>query len=117
MGLCINYCPSYSYHKKGIEVDLSPQSLISCYFKDCQAGDYLINTQFSLVKNGTITERCLPYSSADGKIIEQCPSKFKNGDEFKKYYSKNDYTTQLDFDKENYYDIVAIIMDKLSLLY
>ena len=104
---------AYRYHKKGIEVDLSPQSLISCYFKDCEAGDFLVNTHFSLVKNGTITEGCLPYSSANGKTIEQCPIKCKNGEEFKKYYAKNVYSTELDYDKDNYYDIVTIIMDQL----
>ena len=104
---------AYRYHKKGIEVDLSPQSLISCYFKDCEAGDFLVNTQFSLVKNGTITEGCLPYSSDNGKTIEQCPIKCKNDEEFKKYYAKNVYSTELDYDKDNYYDIVTIIMDQL----
>ena len=41
---------AYRFHKKGIDVDLSPQHGISCYISDCDAGDYLINSQFNLVK-------------------------------------------------------------------
>ena len=104
---------SYRYHKLGIEVDLSPQYLLSCYFKSCEVGDHQINTQFALVSYGTVTEDCFPYSSAEGKTIEEYPSKCKNGEEIKKYYAKNAYSTQLEYSKENYYDIVTIIMDQL----
>ena len=104
---------SYRYHKLGIEVDLSPQDLISCYLKTCDIGDYIINTQFAIIKNGTTTEECIPYSSGNGITIEKCPSKCKNGEEMKRYYAKNAYSTQLDYGKENYYDIVTIIMDQL----
>ena len=103
---------AYRYHKIGIDVDLSPQYLISCYIRDCEAGDQLIDPQLSLVKDGTVTEECLPYASGN-KYIPKCPSSCKNNEEFKKYYSKNPYTTFLDFSEENYYDIVAIIMDQL----
>ena len=60
----------YRYHKKGIEVNLSPQDALSCYLRDCDAGNYLIDAQMNLVKNGTLTEGCLPFSSADGITIE-----------------------------------------------
>ena len=104
---------SYRFFKQGINVNLSPQYLLSCYLKNCDEGGYLMDTQFYLVKNGTITESCMPYSSVNGITIEKCPSKCKNGEEFKKYYSKNSYTTRFDYDKENYYDVVTLIMDQL----
>ena len=53
---------SYRFQKLGIDVDLSPQYLISCYDQACD-GAHLINTQFYLVKNGTVTESCMPYTS------------------------------------------------------
>ena len=104
---------AYRYHKLGIEVDLSPQDLISCYLKSCDTGDYIINSQFAIIKNGIVTEECLPYSSSNGKYIESCPSKCKNGEKIKKYYAKNAYSAQLDYGKEEYYDIVTIIIDQL----
>lgn len=104
---------SYRFHKLGIEVDLSPQYLLSCYIKNCSIGDYLIDTQFYLAKNGTVTENCMPYSSKNGKTVEKCPNECKNGEVFKKYYSKNAYSTVDDYNEENYYDIVTIIMDQL----
>ena len=55
---------AYRYHKIGIEVNLSPQYLLSCYLKDCDLGEYIINSQFALVNYGTVTEDCFPYSSA-----------------------------------------------------
>lgn len=103
---------SYRFHKLGIEVDLSPQYLVSCYNKNC-SGDFLIDTQLYLVKNGTISEGCLPYSSSDGITIEKCPAKCKNGEKFEKYYSKNAYSTAFYYNEDDYYDIVTIIMDQL----
>ena len=104
---------SYRYHKIGIEVNLSPQYLISCYLKDCLLGEYIINTQFALVTYGTVTEECLPYSSNDGETIEDCPSECKNKEELKIYYAKNAYSTQIDYYNGDYYDIVTIILDQL----
>ena len=104
---------SYRFHKKGIKVNLSPQYSVSCYLRDCFTGDYLINSQFNLVKNGTVTEECLPYSSAKGTIIEECPKQCKDGSDFQLFYSKNSYSTVDDYDQENYYDIVTVIMDQL----
>jgi cathepsin B len=104
---------AYRLKKKGVDVDLSPQHGISCYLRDCDTGDYLINSQFNLVKNGTVTEQCLPYSSSDGSTIEACPTKCKNGDDIVKYYAKNAYTTEEDYSQENYYDIVTAIIDQL----
>ena len=103
---------AYRYYKQGINVNLSPQYLLSCFSGDCEEGGYLIDTEFLLVKEGTITEGCMPYSSADGKTIEECPSTCKNDEEFIKYRSKNPYSTTFDFDN-NYYDVVTIIMDQL----
>ena len=105
---------AYRYHKLGIDVNLSPQYLLSCYLNDCGLGDYIINAQFALVTYGTVTEECFPYSSGDGEVIEECPSKCKNDDdEFKIYYAKNAYSTQLDYYNGDYYDIVTLIIDQL----
>ena len=104
---------AYRYHKLGIEVNLSPQYLLSCFLSDCGVGSYIINAHFALVNYGTVTEECLPYSSDDGETIEECPSKCKNGEELKIYYSKNAYSTQIDYYGGDYYDIVIIIIDQL----
>ena len=104
---------AYRYHKLGIDVSLSPQYLLSCYLNDCNVGDYIINAQFALVTYGTVTEECFPYTSDDGEVIDECPTKCKNDDELKLYYAKNAYSTQLDYYNGDYYDIVTIIMDQL----
>ena len=104
---------AYRFHNKGINVNLSPQHSISCYISDCDAGDYLINSQFNLVKNGTVTEECLPYSSSSGTNTESCPSQCKNGDDLVLYHAKNAYTTEEDYNQENFYDIVTVIIDQL----
>ena len=54
----------------------------------------------------------MPYTSGN-KTVEECITKCKNGEEMKLYYSKNAYTTPYNYDEENFYDIVAIIMDQL----
>ena len=118
-GSCWSFSSSsalaYRFYKKGIKVNLSPQYPLSCYLRDCDNGDYIIDAQFNLVKNGTVEEECMPYSSKSGKNsdIEQCPTKCKDGSDFKKYYSKNAYTTNFHYKQENYYDIVTLIMDQL----
>ena len=116
-GVCWSFASTtalaYRFHKKGIKINLSPQYPASCYIRDCLVGDYLINSQFNLAKNGTVTEECLPYSSARGIIIDDCPTSCKDGSQFQLYYSKNSYSTIDDYDQENYYDIVTVIMDQL----
>jgi hypothetical protein len=104
---------SYRFHKKGIELDLSPQYSLSCYIKNCSYENYLIDSQLNLIKNGTVSEECLPFSSKDGKSIEECPQSCKNGSELIKYYSHNPYTTENYYSEINYYDIVKLIMDEL----
>jgi len=64
------------------------------------------------VKNGTVTEECQPYSSYD-KYIEECPLKCKNGADIVKYYAKSAYGIINEYNENNYYDIVSIIMDQL----
>ena len=104
----------YRYAKAGYDVDLSPQNMLSCYIRDCELGGYMLDSHFYLVKNGTTTESCVPYSSADGKTIESCPTKCKGNEEYKKYYAINSYATNFDFyDQETYYDVVTVIMDQL----
>ena len=104
---------SYRLHKKNIDVDLSPQYGISCNIRSCEDGDYAIDANFNLVKNGTVTSECLPYSSGDGIHIEECPLECKDGSDFTKYHAKNAYATSFGGAKENYYDIVTLIMDEL----
>ena len=71
----------------------------------------MINTQLYLVKNGTVTEGCIPYTSIEGKL-EKCSNKCKGEETFKKYYSKNAYKIS-DYDEDDYYDIVTIMLDQL----
>ena len=104
---------SYRFYKKGINVDLSPQYPLSCYMKNCSFENYLIDTQLNLVKNGTVTEECLPYTSQDGKYLENCPQKCKNGSELIKYYSYKPYSTEKYYSEDNFYDIILLIMDEL----
>ena len=104
---------AYRYHKKGIEVDLSPQDGLSCYLKDCDYGNYIIDPQLNLIKNGTLTEGCLPFSSSDGKTIEPCPESCKDGSEFKRYYAQNAYMTQDYYSEKTFEDIVLLIIDQL----
>ena len=105
---------AYRYHKKGIEVDLSPQDGLSCYLRDCDSGNYLIDPQLNLIKNGTLTEGCLPFSSIDGVTMEECPTSCKDGSEFKRYYAQNAYTTQDYYSSETFEEIVLLIMDQLT---
>ena len=104
---------SYRFYKKGINVDLSPQYPLSCYMKNCSFENYLIDAQLNLVKNGTVTEECLPYTSQDGKYLENCPQKCKNGSELIKYYSYKPYSTEKYYSEDNFYDIILLIMDEL----
>ena len=105
---------AYRYNKLGFNVSLSPQYLLSCYLNQCDEGEYIINAQFALVTYGTVTEECLPYSSGEGVIVDECPSTCKNKNEdMKIYYAKNAYSTQLDYYTGDYYDVVTIILDQL----
>ena len=105
---------AYRFKLKGLDVDLSPQDGLSCYLKDCSLGNYIIDSQLNLIKNGTVTEQCLPFSSGDGKVIAECPKeKCQDGSEAKRYYSQNAYLTEGTVTQENYYDIVTLIIDQL----
>ena len=73
----------------------------------------MIDPQMNLVKNGTLTEGCLPFSSGDGITIEPCPTTCKDGSEYKKYYSQNPYITEDYYSSRTFYEIVALIMDQL----
>ena len=105
---------AYRFQKIGVDVDLSPQHGLSCYLPDCDAGNFLIDAQLNLVKNGTVTEECLPFSSADGETIEKCPAKCKDGSDMVKYYGQNTYMTEDYYSEDSFYDIVLIIMDQLT---
>ena len=64
-----------------------------------------------MVKNGTVSEECFPYSS-ENEIIEECPLSCKDGSELKKYYAKNAYKTP-ETNNINYYENVEIIIDQI----
>ena len=86
---------AYRFKLKGLDLDLSPQDGLSCYLRDCDTGNYLIDPQLNLIKNGTVTEQCLPFSSGDGKITTECPKdKCPDGSDAKRYYSQNAYLTE-----------------------
>ena len=105
---------AYRFKLKGIDVDLSPQDALSCYIRDCDYGNYLIDPQLNLIKNGTVTEKCLPFSSGDGKVKAECPkTKCEDGSAAKRYYSQNAYTTDGLSIKDDYYNIVTLILDQL----
>ena len=101
---------AYRFFLKGYTLDLSPQHELSCYMNNCN-GNNLIDPFLSLTINGTLTEECLPFNSGD-RTIEECPSKCKDPNiEYKKYYAKNAY--KINIDKDNIYNVTAIIMDQL----
>ena len=109
---------AYRYKKKyGIDLDLSPQDGVSCYLKNCNSGNYPIDGQLNLMKNGTLTEGCFPFTmEGPESAMPPCPLKCKDGSEFKRYYSQNVYSTEDiiygDYEKE-FYNLVALIMDQL----
>ena len=102
---------AYRFKKYGIDLSLSPQDGVSCYKGDCE-GTNLIDPQLNLVKNGTVTEECFPFKSADGETIPECPSQCEDGSEFKKYHSQNAYLAE-NYDQENFNDLVILVMDQL----
>ena len=103
---------SYRYHKFGIKnLDLSPQYTISCLAKECR-GIKTADALMNLVKSGTVTENCFKYSSGK-EIVEACPNKCKNNNvEFKLYNAKNAYVIS-NYSKNNFYEIVELIIDQL----
>ena len=105
---------AYRYFKKTkMDINLSPQYLLSCSGLSCEDGGFILDTQFMLVNVGTVTDECMPYTSADGVTIEECPTECPtDGVNFVKYKTKNAYSTAFDVEK-NYYDVVAVIMDQL----
>ena len=103
---------AYRYLKYGLDLDLSPQDGLSCYIRDCDWGNFQIDPELNLVKNGTVTEGCLPYKSGDGKTIPECPTTCKDGTEYKRYYAQNAYLAQNNR-QADFYDLVIMIMDQL----
>jgi hypothetical protein len=109
---------AYRFEKKyGIKLDLSPQDGLSCYIGNCFFGNYGIDAQLNLLKNGTLTEQCFHFvSGEDPEYIPKCPSKCEDDSEFKRYYSQNVYSTEdmvYDNREEDFYDFMVIIMDQL----
>ena len=74
---------AYRFKKKGLDLDLSPQYSLQCYLPDCKAGNNLLDPQLNLIKNGTVTEECLPFSSGDGQVSDKCPEKCVDGSDIK----------------------------------
>ena len=96
----------YRYNLKGLNLSLSPQYTLSCYIKDCEKGKWGIDAQLNLVKNGTVTEECLPFTSGDGNIVDKCPMKTCTDGITKptRYFSQKAYYTS------NYFIIKKVIM-------
>ena len=64
--------------------------------------------------NGTVTEQCLPFSSGGGQITAECPKETcQDGSKVKRYFSQNAYSTGYFVTKNNYYDVVTLIIDQL----
>ena len=107
---------SYRYFQKyNVTVDLSPQDGVSCYIKDCAMGNYLTDSQMNLIKNGTVTESCFPYTSGKNGSVEKCIDQCKDEtEEYKKYYAQNMYTIEDEARNENnFLDLVTLIIDEL----
>ena len=107
----------YRYNLKGLNLSLSPQNAVSCYTKDCNKGIWGIDAEMNLVKNGTVTEECLPFSSGNGTVIDKCPAETEKCADGvtkpKKYFSRKAYYTSDFLTQESYYDIVTLIIDQL----
>ena len=104
----------YRFSKKlGTDINLSPQNGLSCYIPDCVAGDYDIDAALHLIKNGTVTEECLPFQSGDGETMPKCPTTCQDGSEYIKYYGKDIFSSIFYYSANNFYAIVAIILDQL----
>ena len=102
---------SYRYHKIGKKIKLSPQYPLSCLSMSCEKGVYRTDSQMFLVKTGSVTLDCFPYSSQN-RTVENCPEKCNDGSNLNFYRAKNLYTLE-NYSQENYYDIVALIIDQL----
>ena len=83
----------HRYNLKGLNLSLSPQDALSCYIKDCEKGNLGIDAQMNLVKNGTVTEESLPFTSGDGNIVNKCPTETcaDGVTKPKKYFSQKVY--------------------------
>ena len=103
---------TYRYKMHGINISLSPQQGISCYLPNCHGVKNINDYQLTLVKNGTLTEQCFPFTSSDGKTIPECPSTCQDGSEFKKYHAQNAYSAK-NTNQKDFYDLVILIMDQL----
>ena len=105
----------YRYSLKGLNLSLSPQDALSCFITDCDHGSWGIDAQMNLVKNGTVTEECLPFTSGDGNIVDKCPTETcaDGVTKPKKYFSQKAFYTFDFLSEDSYYDIVTLIIDQL----
>jgi len=103
---------AYRYHRIEKYVDFSPQYAVSCYAENCE-GINRINAQLNLVKNGVVSESCFKYSSQEGNVAI-CPTKCSNNKElFKLYKAQKAYILE-NFSKNEYYDVVTLIIDQIT---
>ena len=113
-GCCWSFASSsalaYRFKKFGIDINLSAQNPVSCYKRDCK-GNYNIDAHLNLVKNGTVTDGCFPFKSADGITIPECPNQCEDGSDYKKYYSQNAYLA--DVNEKVFKEVVILAMDQL----
>jgi len=79
--------------EKQVDVVLSPQYLLSCDTQElgCRGGYPVFSWNF-IMKQGILTDDCLPYKSGSGVNPIQCRdvSKCEDGSDWKLYYAKKD---------------------------
>ena len=110
---------AYRYkYLHNISVDLSPQDGLSCLTGGCEIGYPILDTQMNLVKNGSVTEECIPYSSSEGSKPEECRDNLRTckdeSIEYTKYKAKSLYTSFDYYSNEYFYDIIKIIINELN---
>ena len=103
---------SYRYNKKtGSNIELSPQYPLSCLIGNCNDGTHDADGDLFLVNPGTVSKNCFPYTSGN-KVVPSCPKKCVDSSNLNFYRAKKFYYLN-NFSKQNYYEIVALIMDQI----
>ena len=113
--IAITTALSYRFKLKEVNVDLSPQQLISCLTKNCKGFNEL-DAALSVYYNGSFTEECFPYSSGNGKV-EACRFTCDDGsfpDRYHRYFGKNIFQiSHANKTEEEYYQDLSMIIVQL----